>query len=387
MSVFYALRNRLARTVMTVAGIAIGILALTVVGALAERIQTIVLHSTSFSTRTILAFAPHGALYADLTPELKRAMSRIQADPDVASVYREIILPYSIGPTNHDTFGPPSLIIGLPPKALTDATRVLRYAQGHELDSAALRSAVIGGSFAQAHGLRVGDVLSLYGNSFTIVGVAEVSFTIWDQAVVVPFTDARALLGQVISPESVSQPRDPVSALYVVAKPGSSTAILSRRIDLTTGFSARDPAELAAGLTSTVHIFDSIIFGSAAVALLVAAFSIVNTMTIAVSERTREIGIRKAIGARDRDILQDFVAEAAVIGALGGIVGIACGYCVVLAIDARSIASGNLALFELTPRLALGALVFSICISVAAGLIPALRAARLDPVQALRKVS
>ena len=72
-------------------------------------------------------------------------------------------------------------------------------------------------------------------------------------------------------------------------------------------------------------MFDSIIFGAAAIALIVGAFSIVNTMTIAVAERTREIGIRKAIGAGDGDILREFLVEASAIGAFGGAIGLPPG--------------------------------------------------------------
>ena len=78
-------------------------------------------------------------------------------------------------------------------------------------------------------------------------------------------------------------------------------------------------------MRSTLGIFDAIVFGAALIALLVGAFSVINTMTIAVTERTREIGIRKAIGATDGSILLTFVGEAATIGALGGVVGIALG--------------------------------------------------------------
>jgi putative ABC transport system permease protein len=138
---------------------------------------------------------------------------------------------------------------------------------------------------------------------------------------------------------------------------------------------------------STTRIFDEIVFGAALVALLISALSIVNTMTIAVTERTREIGIRKAIGAGDGDILREFLGEAATIGLVGGVLGIAGGIAVTVAINARNAGSGSLELFAITPRLALGALAFSVALSIAAGLFPAIRAARLDPTVALRRLS
>jgi putative ABC transport system permease protein len=127
------------------------------------------------------------------------------------------------------------------------------------------------------------------------------------------------------------------------------------------------------------------VFGAALIALIVGAFSIVNTMTIAVAERTREIGIRKAIGARDRDVLGEFLMEAAAIGAAGGLAGIIAGALVVAYVDARSAGGGNLALFALSPRVVLGAFAFSVILSIVAGLIPAFSAARLAPTEALRR--
>ena len=170
----------------------------------------------------------------------------------------------------------------------------------------------------------------------------------------------------------------------MAAKPGSDVSLLARRIALIDGLAARDPREIAAAVRSTLGIFDAIVFGAALIALLVGAFSVVNTMTIAVSERTREIGIRKAIGATDTDILLTFVGEAAAIGALGGAAGIVLGLAVVAGLDARSAAGGSVQLFAISPNVALGAFTFSVVLSCVAGLIPAFTAARLPPTVALR---
>jgi putative ABC transport system permease protein len=119
----------------------------------------------------------------------------------------------------------------------------------------------------------------------------------------------------------------------------------------------------------------------------VGAISIVNTMTMTVSERTREIGIRKAIGATDGDILREFVVEAAMLGALGGFAGVVIGVGLTWIIDVRNAAAGNLEVFAITPRLAAGAFAFAVLLSVLAGAIPAARAARLAPTDALRQLS
>ncbi len=125
-----------------------------------------------------------------------------------------------------------------------------------------------------------------------------------------------------------------------------------------------------------------------AIGLVVSLFGIANTMAMAVLERTREIGIMKALGARNRDIGRLFRVEAAAIGAVGGTVGLTGGFLAgrLLEVAARGFFDIPewVSLFHVTPWLAAGSIVFSIIVSVLAGALPARRAARLDPVEALR---
>lgn len=382
------LRSRPARTALTVAGIAIGILALVVVGALAEQLQTIVSRSAALNGSAIFAFANGRTLYSkDAEARMRSNVARIARFPGVRAVVPEVVLPFSTGFAEGNRFGPPSLIFGFPYAARHAAAAAIAIDRGRDFGPAERRVAIVGVDFASSRHVRAGDTIALYGSSFTVVGTIAKSFTIFDAAIVVPLADAQALLPQLV-PASAPRAAPPAAtALMTIAAPHANTSLLARRIALLTGLEARDPAELAAGIRSTTGIFDAIIFGSALVALLVGAFSIVNTMTIAVAERTREIGIRKAIGASDGDVLREFVAEAAAIGALGGACGIVAGIALATWLDARSASSGNLELFAVTPRLALGSFVFAVVLSVVAGLLPAVRAARLDPTDALRRVS
>jgi len=379
------LASRPARTFFTAAGIAIGILALTVVGSLAERLHTIVARSTALNTGVVFATIRRTALFSsDARATVRAAYARLVKTDGVSAAVPQVLIPYESGAVAA-RFGPPSFVFGIPDEQRSVRRELLAVARGRGLARLDRRVALVGPDFAAAEHEGLGDVLALQGNSFEVVGVLEKTFTVFDAAVVVPFADAQDLLLQAVPPSLASLPSDPISAFMVVPARGVDVGLLARRIGLIDGLSARDPRELASAVRSTLGIFDAITFGAALIALLVGAFSVVNTMTIAVTERTREIGVRKAIGATDVDILATFVAEAAAIGALGGIAGIVLGFAVVAAIDARSAAGGNLQLFAISPRVAAGAFAFAVALSAAAGFVPALGAARLSPTAALRR--
>jgi putative ABC transport system permease protein len=154
-----------------------------------------------------------------------------------------------------------------------------------------------------------------------------------------------------------------------------------------TVFSINDALRGAKTAFIVLDIFLSLI-GS--IALAVSSLGIVNTMVMSILERTREIGIMKAIGASDNDIRKIFLIEASVIGLMGGMVGVSIGWIVGKAINfggniyIRSQGGTAAQLFSFPLWLAAAAIAFSIAVSLIAGSYPASRAARLDPIQALR---
>ena len=123
----------------------------------------------------------------------------------------------------------------------------------------------------------------------------------------------------------------------------------------------------------------------AAVSLIVGAIGVMNTMFMSVTERTREIGTLKAVGATKGQILILFLSEAAALGLIGGVIGIGIGTAVAWAVEAMAHGSG-ITIFHvyLGPDLYIGSLLFSLLIGVLSGYLPAKRAADLDPMEALR---
>ena len=149
------------------------------------------------------------------------------------------------------------------------------------------------------------------------------------------------------------------------------------------GIKADGPKAFQETVANSTKLLNSIIFGVALISLLVGGLSVVNTMTMSVFERTREIGIRKAVGASHRQIVGQFLGESAAIGFLGGLAGLVLGWLTTLALNAAGNQAGT-ALFLLTSRLAVGAVLFALLLGVVSGLYPSWHAARLNPVAALR---
>jgi len=182
-----------------------------------------------------------------------------------------------------------------------------------------------------------------------------------------------------------------VDTIYVAATDGISTtdvqseiqAILrqTRRItpDQEDNFSVHDMTQVADAMTSTTAVMTGMLSALAGVSLLVGGIGIMNIMLVSVTERTREIGIRLAIGAHEKHILVQFLVEATVLSLLGGIIGILLG----LGIAAAATMSLSIPFVPSIPVILL-AVGFSGLIGMVFGFFPALRGARLDPIDALR---
>jgi len=144
-------------------------------------------------------------------------------------------------------------------------------------------------------------------------------------------------------------------------------------------FSVRDMQEIAAALTGTTQVLTGLLGAVAAVSLLVGGIGIMNIMLVSVTERTREIGIRLAIGALAREVLMQFLVEAVVLSSFGGIIGILLAYFASLAL-----ASAMGVPFVFTSGIVIIAFLFSAAVGVVFGYFPARKAASLDPIEALR---
>ena len=182
-----------------------------------------------------------------------------------------------------------------------------------------------------------------------------------------------------------------VGALYVSAQDDISTTAVKKDIEAlmrerrriassaNDDFHVRDMQEIVSTLTSTTRVLTGLLGAVAAVSLLVGGIGIMNIMLVSVTERTREIGTRLAIGALEREVLMQFLIEAVVLSSFGGFFGIILG---LLAAAAGAHVLGMP--FVLNPGIVATAVVFSAAVGVIFGFFPARKAARLDPIEALR---
>jgi len=182
-----------------------------------------------------------------------------------------------------------------------------------------------------------------------------------------------------------------VSMIFVSAREGASTEkvkgdierLMRDRRRIPAGkddnFHVRDMQEIVSTLTGTTKVLTALLGAVAAVSLLVGGIGIMNIMLVSVTERTREIGTRLAIGAMERDVLMQFLVEAVVLSSLGGLCGILVG------LSAAALGAGFLAVpFVFRWDIVAIAFAFSAAVGVIFGYFPARKAARMDPIEALR---
>jgi putative ABC transport system permease protein len=391
------LMRRRVRSALTISGIVIGIFALTTMGALAEHFNSLLNVGVQYSGSAIGVKAPaeqpNGLLPLSKRDELARV-------PGVAAVYPQ----YQVAADPNNTavsLGAPTVITNEQRGVSAYGMPATSFAAGHDLAENGPGEVVLGSAMAVSYGKHVGDTFDLpiapknprpdfVNHRFTVVGILAKTGTPLDGFGSVSDADARMLLADTLPPamRSAIDVNSFAQGFAVYAPKGTSLAQLdaiAKRInDTVPGVEAPKPSDQVASFKSASTTFTAVFTGAAVLALVIGGLSVVNTMIMAVNERVREIGLKKALGAHTGQVMRDYLLEAAVIGAIGGLVGYALGLGLTTLVTAAG--GSSLDIFLVTPRLTAIALGFAVAMATLAGVLPALRAARLDPVTALRSL-
>ncbi|MCC8048026.1 MAG: ABC transporter permease [Oscillospiraceae bacterium] len=235
-------------------------------------------------------------------------------------------------------------------------------------------------------GNAVGDSLRINGTSYTIVGVLEQQLDnddleegCSDDCIYLPYSTASRVSGRISSYTITVYDED-----YVDEGKEAVEATLYEFFEDDDFYTVTSMSELVETMTSMINIIVGILSAIAAISLVVGGIGIMNIMLVSVTERTREIGIRKSLGAKERYIMQQFVIEAACTSALGGVVGILLGYLLssVASVVATALLGESLTIAPTGSSVAL-AFGISVGIGIVFGYLPAKKAAGLNPIDAL----
>jgi putative ABC transport system permease protein len=418
--------RRKFRTFLTVFGIVIGIFAFTVMGSMALKLNKMIDGGKRYITGQI-SISPKGTDYMSGTSSTLPVdtLNKIAKVEGVEAVEGSVSL--SVDEPNLDeaasmSFSQPATIYSMDPDSgfKNRNWETLYMKDGKVIDKNSQKSDInVGSSVALDKSWHVGDKVKIRGREFNVVGVLEKTMTGPDSYVFMNIDIARELYVEsnpflkslkdqsdsaiTLSPQALAKLPADVRAQMQKAKSFnmadiSTAASVSWKDDVDADklsntikdqfkdkVTVMSPKKMGEMIDKASGTMNAIILGAALLALVVGLFSIVNTMVMSISERTKEIGIKKALGASNSSIAREYTLEAGMIGLIGGIIGGGLGMLTAILIN-QKMASKGAEIFLVQTNFMIGVLVFSFVIGIIAGFIPAMRAAKLKVVDAIREL-
>ena len=376
------LRNvtqRKVRTGLTVFGIALGIFAIMVMGGMSEYFNRSSDRGLDLMSNKIYIVPESGFFGGSLEDSM---VSKVRRIPGVFDAYGVLYLPYDM--ESLGMFG--AFVVGLPYDKQDLTLRDIKLTQGRLIVPGDSYRAVIGSNVVRQYGLDVGDEIEIKSKrvqrtstittarNFTVVGAMEFTSTDFDYMIIIPLDIAKKFY----------EMDDQLTYIWAIPEEGVDADDLSRRIELgVENIKTISPQELRKQSEQLLMVMNLITISAAVLAAIIGGLSVMNTMLMSVSERTKEFGLMKAMGAEVRDILLLTMGESALMGILGGIIGIAGGSIFIYFMN-EYLATMGTVLFAVTDRLVIISLLFATFLGTVSGILPAYRAAKMKPMEAMK---
>jgi putative ABC transport system permease protein len=390
----FSIRHRKISSALTILGIVIGISAIIGLVSIGQGLQqSITKQLESFGPDKLIVSpgsagatpvgAAAGAFSGSLSEDDVKKIEKISGVKSAAGVLLRTL------PVTYKKEVETTYVIGIKAK---EASKIFLDINAFDLDSgrylkegesgvADIGSAIAKDTFEKEIG--IGDTITIMDKKFKVIGIMKsIGNRQDDSQIYMPLADLKDLIGGDNS----------ISIIFV--KVSDTTRIsqisddIQKLLDKEYGkksYSVTSSEQIAESVNSIFSLLSFVLGGIASISLVVAGVGISNTMFTSVIERTKEIGVMKAIGATNYNVMEIFLVESALLGMIGGAVGVVVGF---LLSQVITIFAGQIlpVTFEavVTPEMVVLSLSFSIAVGVVSGLWPARRAARLQPVEALR---
>lgn len=427
MEILRNLWRRKFRTFLTMFGIAIGIFAFTVMGSMALKLNKMISGGKRYITGQI-SIMPKGSTYGTgggsvLPLDTLNEIAKVEGVEAVgAGIELSLEEPDPDNPTGGASFGVPPTIEGmdLDSDFKNKNWSTMDMKDGRMIERGDTDDKIaIGITIATEHNLKVSDKFKIRDREFEVIGIIDRTMTGPDSYVMMSMKPAREMLvesnpflkslkersdeaAKISDGALASMPAETrkqiieakafkledVNTLAAVSwKDGADSEEVSNRIkdQFKDEVMVLSPEKMGEMIDQGTLVFNAVILGSALIALIVGGFSIINTMVMSISERTKEIGIKKSLGASNKSILTEYTIEAGVIGLIGGLLGIGLGLIAITIINSKTAANGA-EIFLVDRDYLISVIIFSFVLGILAGIIPAYRASRLKIVDAIREL-
>ena len=379
-----AVRNilhRKKRSWLTIIGILIGVMAVVALVSLGQSMQLAVnkqFEEFGYNVITIMPGTLRG-FHPSFTATLELDTSALKGIEGVEAVGALFYKSSYIQTEELEGFLP---VMGLSPEMVK--IMLLEAQSGRLFNPDEEDAAVLGPAVAQDLELEVGDTFKIEDRPFRVVGVLKKGGNPRnDQGIFVPLRVLWALTGE---PNKISVAMVRVKQGYDVDKVAEEIKRVLKKQRRKEDFSVQTVEQIRKVVNQAIGILQAFLGGIAGISLLVGGIGVMNTMYTAVLERTREIGVLKAVGAKDSQIMWLFLIESGLMGLAGGAIGtlLGVGLDVAAVVAAKRFIEADVLELGVSAWLVIGALAFSFVVGALSGLFPARSAAKLKPVEALR---